>query len=72
MNIGILSDELQYVLDRKQYEKTLGNFLENPSLLLKSQFIRETTTEIQKGKEGEEFDRLKKQFQELVWMKVDI
>ena len=31
--------------------------MENPSLLLKPQFIRETTTEIKKGKEGEAFDR---------------
>ena len=57
LNNKILSDELQYVLDRKQYQTTLGNSLENPSLLLKPQFIRETTTEIQKGKEGEAFDR---------------
>ena len=46
---------MQYVLDRKQYETTLGNSLENPSLLLKPQFIRETTTEIKKGKEGRDF-----------------
>ena len=58
LNNKILSDELQYVLDRKQYQINLGNSLENPSLLLKPQFIRETTTEIQKGKEGEAFDRM--------------
>ena len=57
LNNKILSDELQYVLDRKQYETNLGNSLENPSLLLKPQFIRETTTEIKKGKDGEAFDR---------------
>ena len=57
LNNKILSDELQYVLDRKQYEITLGNSLENPSLLLKPQFIRETTNEIQKGKEGTEFEK---------------
>ena len=55
LNDKILSDELQYVLDRKQYETTLGNSLENPSLLLKPQFIRETTTEIKEGKEGRDF-----------------
>ena len=58
LNNKILSDELQYVLDRKQYKTNLGNSLENPSLLLKPQFIRDTTTELQKGKEGEAFDRL--------------
>ena len=46
---------MQYVLDRKQYDITLGNSLEKPSLLLKPQFIRDTTTEIQKGRGGEEF-----------------
>ena len=57
LNNKILSDELQYVLDRKQYQINLGNSLENPSLLLKPQYIRDTTTELQKGKEGEAFDR---------------
>ena len=55
LNNKILSDEMQYVLDRKQYEINLGNSLEKPSLLLKPQFIRDTTTVIQKGKEGEAF-----------------
>ena len=55
LNNKILSDEMQYVLDRKQYEINLGNSLEKPSLLLKPQFIRDTTTEIKKGKEGEGF-----------------
>ena len=55
MNINHLSDEMQYVLDRKQYDITLGNSLEKPSLLLKPQYIRDTTTDIQKGKEGEGF-----------------
>ena len=55
LNNKILSDEMQYVLDRKQYEINLGNSLEKPSLLMKPQFIRDTTTEIKKGKEGESF-----------------
>ena len=58
LNNKILSDELQYVLDRKQYQINLGNSLEKPSLLLKPQFIRETTTQIQEGKEGEAFDKI--------------
>ena len=57
LNNKILSDEMQYVLDRKQYEINLGNSLEKPSLLMKPQFIRDTTTEIKKGKEGSEFER---------------
>ena len=57
LNKKILSDEMQYVLDRKQYEINLGNSLEKPSLLMKPQFIRDTTTEIKKGKEGESFAR---------------
>ena len=65
LNNKILSDEMQYVLDRKQYEINLGNSLEKPSLLLKPQFIRDTTTEIKKGKEGEAFrdnyDRMDKE-----------
>ena len=55
LNNKILSDEMQYVLDRKQYEISLGNSLEKPSLLMKPQFIRDTTTEIKKGREGESF-----------------
>ena len=60
LNNKILSDEMQYVLDRKQYDINLGNSLEKPSLLLKPQFIRDTNTEIKKGKEGEAFrDRMR-------------
>ena len=55
LNNKILSDEMQYVLDRKQYIINLGNSLEKPSLLMKPQFIRDTTTEIKKGREGESF-----------------
>ena len=58
LNNKILSDEIQYVLDRKQYEINLGNSLEKPSLLLKPQFIRDTNTEIKKGREGERFRKL--------------
>ena len=51
----ILSDELQYVLDRKQYKSYLGNSLENPSLLLKPQLIKDSTTEIQSGEVGKNY-----------------
>ena len=56
LNNKILSDELQYVLDRKHHKIELGNSLEKPSLLLKPQFIRETITDIQEGKNGKNFD----------------
>ena len=56
LNNKILSDEMQYVLDRRQYEINLGNSLEKPSLLMKPQFIRDTTTEIKKGREGKNFE----------------
>ena len=55
LNNKILSDEMQYVLDRKQYEINLGNSLDKPSLLLKPQYIRDTTTEIKEGKDGKGF-----------------
>ena len=58
LNDKLLSNEMQYVLDRKQYEINLGNSLEKPSLLLKPQFIRDTTTIIQKGKEESSFKDL--------------
>ena len=55
LNDKMLSDEMQYVLDRKQYEINLGNSLEKPSLLLKPQFIQDTITITQKPKEGVSF-----------------
>ena len=57
LNNKILSDEMQYILDRKQYNITLGNSLEKPSLLLKPQIIRDTNTEIKEGKKGRGYDR---------------
>ena len=56
LNNKILSDEMQYILDRKEYEAKLGNSLEKPSLLMKPQFIRETQTEIIEGEEGLDFE----------------
>ena len=57
LNNKILSDEMQYILDRKEYKnKSLGNSLDKPSLLLNQQYIRDTTTEIKIGKQGRVFD----------------
>ena len=59
LNNIILNEEIKYVLDRKQYEKKMGNLLEKPSLLLKPQFTKDTKTSIIKPKEeenSEEYD----------------
>ena len=55
LNNKLLDQEIQYVLDRKSYIKTLGNSLDKPSLLLKPQFMRETQTTIQEGLRGHDF-----------------
>ena len=55
LNDKILHEEIKYVLDRKQYERTLGNSLEKPSLLVKPQFIQDTNTKINEAKEGTGF-----------------
>ena len=59
LNNKILSDEMQYILDRKQYDITLGNSLQKPSLLLKPQYTKDTNTEIKEGKKGRDFDDLR-------------
>ena len=58
LNNSILNEEIQYVLDRKQYEKKMGNLLEKPSLLLKPQFTKDTKTSVTKPREGRDFDRM--------------
>ncbi|MGL4948145.1 MAG: hypothetical protein ACRC42_02045, partial [Mycoplasma sp.] len=57
LNNKVLSEEIQYVLDRKQYERHLGNSWEKPSLLLKPQFIRDTDTSIREAKEEGEYSQ---------------
>ena len=41
-NGSSIDDEIKYVLDRRQHEIYMGNFLEKPTLLLKRQFNKET------------------------------
>ena len=55
LNNKLLDQEIQYVLDRKSYIKTLGNNLDKPSLLLKPQYMRETQTTIQEAQNGHDF-----------------
>jgi hypothetical protein len=54
----LLNEEIQYVLDRKQYERFMGNSLDKPSLLLKRHFIRDTTTLIKEAKEGTNYQKV--------------
>jgi hypothetical protein len=51
-----LNEEIQYVFDRKYYERFIGNTLEKPSLLMKRQFIKDTTTEMEKVGTGTEYE----------------
>lgn len=37
-----IGDEIKYVMDRKKHENRMGNNLDRPSLLNKSNFIRNT------------------------------
>lgn len=53
----LLNEELKYVLERKDLERFPGNSLDKPSLLMKRQFIRDTTTEIQEAKEGTQYQK---------------
>ena len=58
MSNRLLNEEIQYVLDRKHYERYMGNSLDKPSLLVKRQFVRDTTTDIIEAKQGTNFERL--------------
>ena len=53
-----LSDENRYYMERKMQEKTIGNFLEKPTVLLKRNFIRDTTFNEEKLAEGSKYDRV--------------
>ena len=39
-------------------EKTIGNFLEKPTVLLKRNYIRDTTFNQEKLNQGQEYDRI--------------
>jgi hypothetical protein len=51
----LLNEEIQYVFDRKYFERFIGNSLERPSLLMKRQFIRDTTTDNENVNQGTEY-----------------
>ena len=53
-----LHEEYNYVLERKNAKKYMGNSLEKPTLILKRMFIQDTKTSEQKAKEGTEFKKM--------------
>jgi len=50
-----LNEEIQYVLERKNYEKLMGNSLEKPTLLMKKNFRKRTSNEINHINKGTEY-----------------
>jgi len=52
-----LNDEIQYVLDRKNLERQMGNSLEKPSLLLKRKYVRDTQTDKEVLEEGTNYEK---------------
>lgn len=53
-----MADEILYVLNRKQQEHMMGNLLENPSLLMRMHYVRDTETIEEKLDEGEKFEQV--------------
>ncbi|OMJ83724.1 hypothetical protein SteCoe_15266 [Stentor coeruleus] len=51
----LLDQEYQYILDRKQLPRFIGNSLLKPQILLKRNFIKNTETETQKAQTGDDF-----------------
>ena len=50
-----LSDEFRYVFDRKYAERTMGSTLDRPLLLMKRNFLADTTFENEQLNQGTEF-----------------
>ncbi|OMJ71756.1 hypothetical protein SteCoe_29951 [Stentor coeruleus] len=53
----LLDEEYQYVLDRKKQSKFIGSTLDKPQILLKRFFVKDTKTETQTAKLGEEYQK---------------
>lgn len=51
-----VSDEIRYVFERKQLEGKLGNTLERPTLLIKKNFIKETSIDSENLALGDQLD----------------
>jgi hypothetical protein len=65
-----MSDENRYIMERKMQEKTIGNFLEKPTVLLKRNYIRDTTFSQEKLNAGSAYDRIQAQSQSMSKMMV--
>eukprot|EP00331_Platyophrya_macrostoma_P031109 CAMPEP_0176438502 /NCGR_PEP_ID=MMETSP0127-20121128/19324_1 /TAXON_ID=938130 /ORGANISM="Platyophrya macrostoma, Strain WH" /LENGTH=1497 /DNA_ID=CAMNT_0017822469 /DNA_START=43 /DNA_END=4532 /DNA_ORIENTATION=+ len=55
MNNRRLGDEYVYVLDRKNQNRYIGNTLERPPILLKKDFVRDTSSRAEQLSSGEDF-----------------
>jgi hypothetical protein len=60
-----LSDENRYIMERKLQEKTIGNFLEKPTVLLKRNYIRDTSFNEEQLAAGSNYDRFEVQAQSM-------
>ena len=56
-----LGDEFRYVFDRKYTQRFMGNQLDRPSLLLKRNFIRDTTFNEEVVNQGQVFEQMHEQ-----------
>ena len=54
----MLSDENRYIMERKYQEKTIGNFLEKPTVLLKRNYIKDTTFSQEKLNAGDAYSKV--------------
>jgi hypothetical protein len=54
-------------MERKLQEKTIGNFLEKPTVLLKRNYIRDTTFNEEQLAAGSKYDRLEVKGQSLAF-----
>lgn len=51
----LMADEILYVLNRKQQESLMGNLLNQPTILMNKQFVRNTVQVDEILNKGEDF-----------------
>jgi hypothetical protein len=54
----VLNEEIEYILQRRNFENQLGNSLQMPSLLLKRAYKRDCENEEEKLEEGAEYEKI--------------
>eukprot|EP00347_Sterkiella_histriomuscorum_P021579 403333486 len=59
-----LSDENRYILERKSQEKTIGNFLEKPTMLLKRNYVQDTSFNEEKLSSGDQYEKVQARMQQ--------